>query len=53
MNHRYAYCKPEDAVMQELRQQMKKAGRELNNNGAYASPKQNKQKGKSVTFLVG
>lgn len=45
MNHRYAYCKPEDAVMQELRQQMKKAGREMNNNGAFASSKLNKQKG--------
>jgi len=45
MNHRYAYCKPEDAVMQELRQQMKKAGKDLYNNGTYGSPKQNKQKG--------
>lgn len=25
MNHRYAYCKPEDTMMQELRQQLKKS----------------------------
>nr|CAB3267909.1 ZF(C2H2)-33 zinc finger protein [Phallusia mammillata] len=44
MNHRYAYCKPGDALMQELRQQMKKSvdANTQNNNTAENKPKKRK-----------
>lgn len=32
MNHRYAYCKPEDTMMQELRQQLKKSNHTVQSN---------------------
>uniref|UniRef100_F6VPC4 C2H2-type domain-containing protein n=1 Tax=Ciona intestinalis TaxID=7719 RepID=F6VPC4_CIOIN len=43
MNHRYAYCKPEDAIMQELRQQMKKNG-DVTSPSPNVAPKQKKRR---------
>jgi len=49
MNHRYAYCKPEDALMHELRQQMKKNNADGNSpNGAN---KQRKRRTYSYNIL--
>uniref|UniRef100_H2YDL4 C2H2-type domain-containing protein n=1 Tax=Ciona savignyi TaxID=51511 RepID=H2YDL4_CIOSA len=48
MNHRYAYCKPEDAILQELRQQMKKNG-EATSPGPSPAAKSKKRRNSPVS----
>ncbi|XP_077966737.1 uncharacterized protein LOC120343354 isoform X2 [Styela clava] len=49
MNHRYAYCKPEDTMMQELRQQLKKSHNENNSNKINAINKNSNFENKMLT----
>ena len=52
MNHRYAYCKPEDALMHELRQQMKKNNGDGNSTNGTSKQRKRRKLVKPINSLI-